>query len=196
MDLTLLLATVTLYSLSVADVAGIPSRQNDVKIRGDRVVIKDKSKPVRRELEDVYARLAVAIESNDPDAIIAFRHPEFSTVDLQGERRSADYMAERTRAMVSLIRPPIQTGNVLGTIEVQGDKATATVRQSFSRMQMVEGKLRKVDTSVTQDETWVRTDGGWKLFFVENVRDPAWYVDGKRIDPAKPYDPDAAPYEP
>jgi hypothetical protein len=53
-----------------------------------------------------------------------------------------------------------------------------------------------VDTSVTQDETWVRTPDGWRLRFVQNVHDMKWYVNGKRVEPGKPYDPDAPAYEP
>jgi hypothetical protein len=63
-------------------------------------------------------------------------------------------------------------------------------------MQMVNGKLRKVETSVTQDETWVSTPQGWKRRFVQNEKDQEWYVDGKRIEPGKPYDENAPAYEP
>lgn len=41
-----------------------------VKIKGDRVVVKDKSKPVRRALEECYARLKEATERNDADAML------------------------------------------------------------------------------------------------------------------------------
>lgn len=185
---------VILCSLAMRPAAGEPS--DKVKTKGDRVGIKDKSKPVRRALEESYARLAEAIEKNDVEAILAFRHPDFSAVNLQGQKLSTDEMAARTRQMVALIRPPIRTGNILGTIDVKGDEAVVTVRQSFSRMQIVAGKLRKVETSVTQDETWTKTQQGWRLRFVQNERDNEWYVDGKRIEPGKPYDPDAPPYEP
>ena len=81
-------------------------------------------------------------------------------------------------------------------LRLERDEAVVTVRQSFRRMQMIAGKLRQVDTSVTQDETWVRTPEGWRLRFVQNVHGMLWYVDGKRVDPRKPFDADAPPYEP
>ncbi len=37
---------------------------------------------------------------------------------------------------------------------------------------------------------------GWKLKHIGDVKPGAWYVDGKRIDPSKPYDPDAPPFNP
>ena len=57
------------------------------------------------------------------------------------------------------IRQPIWTHHVLGNLRLEGDHAVITVRQAYSRMQLVNGKLRKVETSVTQDETWMRTAG-------------------------------------
>ena len=167
-----------------------------VKIKDDSVVIKDKSKPVRRALEDSYARLAEAIEKNDAEVILAFRHPEFSAIDFQDRRWSTEEMEARTRQMVDLIKPPIDAGFELGIIDVNGEEAVVTIRQSFSRMQMMAGQLRKVETSVTQDETWTKTQQGWRLRFVQNVHDMEWYVDGKRVEPGKPYDPEAPPYEP
>lgn len=70
------------------------------------------------------------------------------------------------------------------------------VLQESSRTRLLEGKVRKVETSVVQRETWLKTDEGWKLKLVDNVRDQKTVVDGKPIDPSKPYDPNAPPYKP
>jgi ketosteroid isomerase-like protein len=158
--------------------------------------VKDKSKPVRRALEATYATLESAIERNDADAILAFRAPNFRAIDAQGNEATTEAMAERTRLMVAAIRPPIDAGFELGVIDLRDDGAVATVRQSFARMQLMSGKLRSIVTSVTQDETWIETPDGWKLSHVENLRDLAWYVDGQRVEPGRPYDPDAPPYVP
>jgi hypothetical protein len=74
--------------------------------------------------------------------------------------------------------------------------AVAEVFQEVSRYRELAGKRRKVDTSVVQRETWLKTADGWKLKCVDSVRDQKRYVDGKRVDPTKPYDPDAPPFEP
>ena len=180
-----------LVSLSILGVA-VPAPGGDGTPK-----LKDKSKPVRHQLEQAYAGLEAAIEKNDAEAILAFRHPDFGAIDFEGRTFSAEDMRNRTYQMVSLIQPPIDAGFELGTIELNGaDEAVVTVRQSFSRMQTVAGKLRKLDTSVTQDETWVRTAEGWRLRFVQNVHDMKWFVDGKRVEPGKPYDPDAPAYAP
>jgi hypothetical protein len=45
-------------------------------------------------------------------------------------------------------------------------------------MQMKKGKLRRVDTSAVQRETWVNTPDGWRLKLVDDVHPGAWFVDG------------------
>jgi hypothetical protein len=45
-------------------------------------------------------------------------------------------------------------------------------------------------------KTWAKTPAGWKLKIVDAVRDQKKFVDGKRVDPTKPYNPDDPPYNP
>jgi len=44
----------------------------------------------------------------------------------------------------------------------------------------------------------VRINGaqGWRLRLIDSVQPLVWSVDGKRMDPSKPYDPDAPAYVP
>ena len=74
--------------------------------------------------------------------------------------------------------------------------AVAEVLQEATRYRELEGRRRRVDTSILQRETWAKTTDGWKLKSVDNVRDQKRLVDGKRVDPSKPYGPDAPPYDP
>jgi len=169
---------------------------NKLKVKGDRVVMADKSKPVRTALEAQYAKLAEAVRNKDFEAFQSVRTVDFSVIDENGRRQSADAMAQRARALLERIQSPIESSFTIGTIELEGDRAVATVRQYFSRMQEMAGALRKVENHVTQDETWILTSEGWKLHFVENVRDPEKFVDGKRVDPSRPFDPNAPAWQP
>ena len=74
--------------------------------------------------------------------------------------------------------------------------AVADVLQEVIRTRELAGKVREVKTSVVQTETWVYVNDQWNLKLVDNVHDQKRFVDGKRVDPAKPYDPNAPPYEP
>jgi len=44
-----------------------------------------------------------------------------------------------------------------------------------------EGTLHTIHTEVTQRETWTRTPEGWKLLFVDEVRDQLTLDDGRRV---------------
>jgi len=74
--------------------------------------------------------------------------------------------------------------------------AVAEVLQEAVRPRELAGKMRELRTSVVQRETWVKTRSGWKLKSVDDVHDSKTFVDGKRMDPTKPYDPDAPPFRP
>jgi hypothetical protein len=176
--------------------SSITDDQMKTKEKNRRIVVKDKSKPVRKALEIQYGKLAEAVQNKDFAAFQALRTTDFHTVDEQGRPQTPAQMAARAKAMLERIQAPIKTSNEILVIDLKGNDAKATVRQYFSRMQDVAGKLRKVETYVTQDETWTQTSEGWKLKFVDNEREMEWYVDGKRIEPGKPYDPDAPPYDP
>ena len=45
-------------------------------------------------------------------------------------------------------------------------------------MQLIEGTPHTIHTEVTQRETWSRTPDGWRLRFVDEVRNPITLVDG------------------
>src|SRR5678816_1638779 len=94
-------------------------------------------------------------------------------------------------------RPPYNIRCAIQKLVVSENKliAVAEVFQEASRYRELAGKRRRVDTSVVQRETWAKTADGWKLKSVDNVRDQKRFVDGKQVDPLKPYDPEAPPYK-
>ena len=103
-----------------------------------------------------------------------------------------------TKQFIEINQPPFNIRNTIQKLTVSENKliAVAEVFQEASRTRELAGKVRKVDTSVIQRETWLKTPDGWKLKSVDNVRDQKRFVDGKRVDPTKPYDPNAPPYNP
>ena len=167
-----------------------------IKVKDDRVVVQDKSKPVRHALEERYTRIAEAQRNKDIDAMRALRTPDF-TVDLpNGQRWDLEKSLNYSQAGFQQVQSNIRVSNTIESLDVHGDEAIAVVHQQWSRMQIKAGKLRRVDTEAIQTETWVNTKDGWKLKHIGDVKSGAWYVDGKRIDPSKPYDPDAPEYKP
>ena len=78
----------------------------------------------------------------------------------------------------------ISQDNQIGTIEVEGDLASAYITQRTVRMQRFpDGSLHKVEAGTVQRETWKRTADGWKLYRVDDIRDSAVLVDDKPLQP-------------
>lgn len=137
---------------------------------------------VRSEIQAQYDRLAEAFEREDIDAVLSFRTPDFNTIGPDGRHLSYAEMVDYTRGWFELNQQPIRVGFTIQEIEMRGaDEAAVTVFQQGSRRQEVDGKLRTVEHSVVQRETWVRTPDGWKIRMVDQVRDQRRWVDGERV---------------
>lgn len=136
---------------------------------------------VRGEIEEAYEKLAAAVESKDYAAFQALRAGEFATIPPDGVPSPGSRMADRARGMLERIQPPITTTNDILELTIRGNDAIATVRQKFTRRQLIEGTQHTIHTEVTQRETWTRTTEGWKLLFVDEVRDHMTLDDGVRV---------------
>jgi hypothetical protein len=153
---------------------------------------------VRKELEAQYQRLAEAHEKRDLRAIVGLKTADFHAIFPDGRVGDAQVMEQYSRQFLENNQPPYNIRVTIQELVVSDNKliAVAEVFQEATRYRELEGKRRRVDTSVRQRETWAKTSDGWKLKSVDNVRDQRRFVDGKRVDPTKPYDPNAPPFDP
>lgn len=153
---------------------------------------------VRQELEAQYKKLAEAHDRKDLKTIASLKTSDFHAISPDGMVNDVKMMEQYTKQFIESNRPPFNIRNTIQKLSISDNKLIAVVEvfQEASRQRDMAGKLRKVDTSVLQRETWVKTPDGWKLKSVDNVRDQKRFVDGKRVDPTKPYDPNAPPYNP
>jgi ketosteroid isomerase-like protein len=152
-----------------------------IKIKNSRVTERDKSKPVRRAIEDWYVRNMAAFAAKDVNAIMALRTDDFHTITPDGKVNTRADMQARTISFLDRIDHFISQDNQIGTIELEGDLASADVTQKTVRMQRFpDGTLHKVEAGAVQRETWRKTAEGWKLYRVDNIRDTGVLVDDKR----------------
>jgi hypothetical protein len=153
---------------------------------------------VRKELEAQYQRLAEAHDKSDLEAIVGLKTADFHAIFPDGRVGDCKTMEQYSKQFLDTNQPPYNIRVTIQELTVSENKliAVAEVFQEATRYRELEGQRRKVDTSVNQRETWSKTNDGWKLKSVDNVRDQKRFVDGKRVDPTKPYDPDAPPYDP
>src|ERR1051326_753713 len=153
---------------------------------------------VRKELDAQYKKLAEAHEREDLKAILALRTADFHSIFPDGRVSDRRLMEEYTRRFLEMNQPPYNQKFTIQKLTISPNTliAVAEVMQEVSRYQVLAGERRKVDTSVVQREIWANTSDGWKLKSVDNVRDQRKFVDGKRVDPTKPYNPHDPRYNP
>jgi ketosteroid isomerase-like protein len=160
----------------------ILSQDTKVKVKNSKVIERDKSKPVRKAIEEWYVRNMDAFNAKDVNAIMALRTDDFHTITPDGKVNTRADMEARTISLVDRIDHFISQDFQIGTIEVEGDLASADITQKTVRMQRLpDGTLHKVEAGAVQRETWRKTASGWKLYRVDNIRDTGVFVDDKPI---------------
>jgi len=163
-----------------------PVAPNDlkVKVKAGKTIVRDKSKPVRRAIEDWYARNMEAFKAKDVAAIMALRTDDFHTITPDGKINTRADMEMRTKSFLARIDHFISQENQIGTIEVDGDLVSADITQKTVRMQRFpDGTLHKVESGAVQRETWRMTTDGFKLYRVDNIRDGGLLVDDTPYKP-------------
>ena len=151
-----------------------------IKVKDGNTIVRDKSKPVRKAVEDWYARNTEAFKAKDVAAIMALRAADFHTITPDGRTNTLSDMKAYTERFLGMIDRFISQEFQIGTINVDGALASADVTQKTIRMQRFpDGTLHKVEAGVVQRETWKKTTEGWKLYRVDNIRDGYLLVDDK-----------------
>ncbi len=132
------------------------------------------------------------------EKILSFKTSDFHSIGPDGRVLDNLTMKEYSRQFITNNIPPCNIKNTIINLRLSDNKivAVADVLQESTRKRELAGKIRDVRTSVLQTETWIFTDKQWKLKLVDNVHDQKRFVDGRRVDPTKPYNPDDPPFNP
>lgn len=177
-------ASQQLFAQSQSDQSQVLQGERKVKVKDGKTMVRDKSKPVRKAIQDWYARNMEAFKAKDVATIMALRTRDFHTLTPDGKINTRADMEVRTNGFLARIDHFISQDNQIGTIEMEGNLASADVTQKTVRMQRFpDDTLHKVESSVVQRETWKQTTEGWKLYRVDNIRDGDVLVDDKPYKP-------------
>ena len=149
------------------------------------------------EIRSRYATLSEAFAKADVATTLAQRTADFTTVIPDGTRQNAFYMEQVLRRSFDSNRPPfvLRFTPRCGKLNRDGT-VSLIIFQQFSRNQEIQGAVRRVDSDITQRETWRRTKAGWRLASVDKIHDPHRWIDGRQVDPTVPYHPNVAPFFP
>jgi tetratricopeptide (TPR) repeat protein len=192
----IILAVVFLALCSIPSNVPAQNTTDNRNAKCEATLVRDKSHPVRKALDAVYARIAEAVRKKELDVLVAFYSPDFQVKVPTGEAWNLEQTVGYLRNGFAQVKETIHTSNTILRLAVCGDQATATVLQQWYRTQWVTGKLRRVETNAVQDEHWVKTPDGWKREGIDEIRDGAAFLEGKRVDPTRPLDPEAPAYDP
>jgi len=163
----------------------------------NEVVVRDRSHPVWKAIDSQYAKLAEAMRNKDFDALFALYTSDYQVKMANGEVWNREKSLAYQRNGYAQVKKTAHISNTIIRLTVCGEnKATATVLQQWYRTQLIAGKVRRVETNAVQDEDWVKTPDGWKRGNIDEISMGASFVDGKRNDITKPYDPEAPAYDP
>lgn len=154
----------------------------------DYYALKDTT-GVRAAIAKQYEKLDLSTEQKDLCTHLSLKTSDFSTVDNRGFKGSSQYMRLRSKMIFDAMRDSIQVSNKIESIEFVGDTAKVIAHQSFNRNQFMAGKVRRVETSARQRESWMLTRDGWKLVYVDQVYPLTRVVDGIPTDATKPFNP-------
>lgn len=150
-----------------------------------------------RAVDQQYAKLERAMLAKDAKALFALYSPDFEAHNINGSVWKFKDSAAYSSAGFEQVKENLHLNNtIIGMVSCAPGKVKATMLQQWSRMQESYGKVRRYETVTVQDETWVRIGDEWKRRLVDDIRPGAWYVDGKRVDPTEPYDPEAVSFDP
>lgn len=98
-------------------------KDHKVKVKGDRVVVRDKSKPVRQALEQQYAKIEEATRKKDLAGLLALRTPDFSVQMASGEAWNFEQSAAYVKRGFEQVQSIVSLSFDIGTIDVSGDEA-------------------------------------------------------------------------
>jgi ketosteroid isomerase-like protein len=179
------LAAVTHSQSAPSQLGASDAADRKIKVKGGKSIERDKSKPVRKAIEAWYDRNIEALNAKDVAAVMALRTDDFHTFTPDGKVNTRADMEAYTKRLLDRIDHFISQNFEIGTIDVQGDLASADVTQKTVRMQwLADGTLHKVEARVVQKETWKHTAQGWKMYTVDNIRDSSILIDDKPFPPA------------
>jgi hypothetical protein len=141
---------------------------------------------IKDSIQARYKILDESVEKKDLCLHLGLKTGDFTTYDHLGNIGSPKFMRLRSKLLFNAIIDSVESTNTVEAISFADDTAKVIVHQAFYRRQMAGGKIRYMQTTVRQRESWMQTREGWKLVFVDQVQPLTRIVNGIPTDASKP----------
>jgi ketosteroid isomerase-like protein len=159
----------------IALAAALGGCQSRARVAGD-------VEPVRSQIERWYAENTAAYLRKDLAAIMALRTTDFHSITPDGRVNDYDAMKNYIEGLLNGIQKwnDLRFGIDSLYVSSNGDTARAIVKQYVDRIALrPDNQYHHVQTWVTQRESWVKKNGSWLMWRVDQLRDQRRLVDGK-----------------
>lgn len=140
---------------------------------------------VRSELAAKYAKVVEAYRNKDIKAFMENKTPDFTGKSLNGNVATREQVEAGVKQRMGRIKKLNYLKIDIGNITVTGDVAVAITTQDFSRVVTdAQGQEFTVTSQgTTHRDTWVKTEQGWMLKSVEELKQGKEYVNGRPRTP-------------
>ena len=140
---------------------------------------------VRKELEVKYAKVVEAYRNKDIKAFMQNKAPDFTGKSLSGNVATREQVEAGVKQRMERIKKLNYLKIEIKNITVIGDVAVAITTQDFSRVVTdAQGQEHTVvSEGTTHQDTWVKTENGWMLKSVEELKQGKEYVDRQAMTP-------------
>ena len=153
----------------------------------------------RREIQARIDQTVAADKAENVAAAFRYNTPDFTAKKHDGKTLTAQQVRDGIQANYNfIISISDQTRVRIDCLTLRGREATVYINQHFVRTVPLgpERTPRELVTNVTHRELWVRARRGWLRRHIEELQPGPFFVDGRRFNPNRPYDPEAPPYDP
>ena len=134
----------------------------------------------RKQIEAWYEQNKKAYAAWDLPAVMALRAAGFHAITPDGATQDRVAMERYTEGFLNGVKKWNIMNFTIDSLRVARDTASAIVSQHLDRMALrPDNAVHHVETWVTQRETWIRVQGKWLLWRVDQLRNQRRVVDGK-----------------
>jgi ketosteroid isomerase-like protein len=135
---------------------------------------------VRAELERLYEANAAAFARGDLQALLDLRAPDFHSIAPDSTVRDRAALSRYMQGIINGVRKWNQQTITIDSLRVVPDTAYAVVSQYLDRMALrADNRVHRIESWVTQRETWIRSGRQWLLWRVDQLRNQRRLVDGQ-----------------
>lgn len=106
--------------------------------------------------------------------------------DRSGNPVSPPLVRDQMKALFATLRGKPEMRNEIEKLEMAEDTVKVTVLQHFKRDQSIDGKIKKIESTVRQRTSWMKTKEGFKLVYIDNITPLSMKVDGIPATPDAP----------